>query len=226
MRTKNNLLILDTETVGDFAQPFVHDLGYIIIDKDFNNLCERRFLISQAHNTSWALNSEFYNTKKNLYDIEKENGFPLTPWNEVIKTFESDIKKYKVKVLSAYNLAFDFRALNFTEHFLNNENEKIQKLFDKKSLLCIWNLACETILKDDEYYDYCIKNKFTSEKGNIKTNAETAYKYISNYLDFEEEHTALADVKIEKEILNYIIKNCHKRIKYGLAYGSWRKVQR
>ena len=226
MRTKNNLLILDTETVGDFAQPFVYDLGYIIIDKDFNNLCERRFLISQAHNTSWALNSEFYNTKKNLYDIEKENGFPLTPWNEVIKTFESDIKKYKVKVLSAYNLAFDFRALNFTEHFLNNESEKIQNLFDKKSLLCIWDLACETILKDDEYYDYCIKNKFISEKGNIKTNAETAYRYISNYLDFEEEHTALADVKIEKEILNYIIKNCHNRIKYGLAYGSWRKVQR
>lgn len=66
MRTKNNLLILDTETVGDFAQPFIHDLGYMIINKDFNNLCERRFLISQAHNTSWALKSEFYNTKKNL----------------------------------------------------------------------------------------------------------------------------------------------------------------
>ena len=75
MRVKNNILILDTETTGDFAQPFVHDLGYCIIDKDFNFLTQKRFLVKQARACKWALNySEFYRSKASLYDYEIENG--------------------------------------------------------------------------------------------------------------------------------------------------------
>lgn len=226
MRVKNNILILDTETTGDFAQPFVHDLGYCIIDKDFNILTKKRFLTKQARTCKWALNySEFYRSKANLYDIEIENGtVEIKAWNEIIKEFYNDIKKYHVGCLSAYNLAFDFRALNFTEHFLNNDSNFIASLFDKKRLLCIWNLACETILQDEKYKTFCESNDYITQAGNYLTNAETTYKYIIQKLDFQEEHTALSDVLIEKEILEHIITQERGKVKYGLAYNCWRKV--
>lgn len=226
MRVKNNILILDTETTGDFAQPFVHDLGYCIIDKDFNILTQKRFLTKQARACKWALNySEFYRSKASLYDSEIENGtVEIKAWNDIVKELYNDIKTYKVGCLSAYNLAFDFRALNFTEHFLNNDSNFIADLFDKKRLLCIWNLACETILQDKEYKEFCKSNGYITQAGNYLTNAETTYKYITNKLNFKEDHTALSDVLIEKEILEHIIKQEKGKVEYGLAYNCWKKV--
>lgn len=227
MRVKNNILILDTETTGDFAQPFVHDFGYCIIDKDFNILTQKRFLVKQARVCKWALNySEFYRSKSNLYDAEIDNGnVEIKEWNSIIKEFHQDIKKYKVGCISAYNLAFDYRALNFTEHFLNNDSNFIADFFDKKRLLCIWNLACETILQDKEYKEFCKEHGYITQADNYLTNAETTYKYITKNIDFEEVHTALSDVLIEKEILEYIIKNSKSKANYGLMYNCWRKVQ-
>ena len=46
---------------------------------------------------------------------------------------------------------------------------------------------------------------FISEKGNYLTNAESCYAYLTQNEDFEEEHTALADVEIEIEIRFHII---------------------
>ena len=97
-------------------------------------------------------------------------------------------------------------------------------MFDKKRLLCIWNLACETILQDKGYKEFCKNNGYITQAGNYLTNAETTYKYITKKLNFKEDHTALSDVLIEKEILEYIIKQEKGKVEYGLAYNCWKKV--
>ena len=75
MRLRKNIIVLDTETTGDFKQPLVHDIGYVIIDKDFHILKTVRYLVKNVRDCLWALNySEFYRSKSMLYDLEIENG--------------------------------------------------------------------------------------------------------------------------------------------------------
>lgn len=229
MRTQNNILIIDTETVGTFGSPIIHDIGYKIIDKDFNTLAERRHLIKELHevNPCMLYTSDFYQSKKHLYDEAKATkSVDIIPWKMAVKELMDDMRVYKVKVLSAYNMAFDYKALNATNNFFNFGDTKLMDTIDKKALLCIYNLACETILDTDDYREYATMKAFISDKGNYLTNAECCYRYLIDDPLFEEEHTALADVEIEKQILEYIIKNCSHKVQYGLWYNCWRKVQK
>lgn len=229
MKTQNNVMVLDTETVGSFGRPLIHDIGWKIVDKEFNTLQEVRYLVKEFHEEQqWVLNaSDFYRTKHSLYKkaiADKE--VELKPWKEIEKEMLNALRTYKVKVLSAYNLAFDYKALKYTNHFFNVENEKFMSVIDKKTFLCIWNLACDTILDTDDYRQYATMKNFISEKGNYLTNAESCYAYLIGNEDFEEEHTALADVQIEVEILKYIVTKCKGKVKYGLAYSCWQRVQK
>ena len=61
------------------------------------------------------------------------------------------------------------------------------------------------------YIEFCKGHGFMTEKGNVQTKAEVVYKYLTNNLDFEEEHTGLADVLIEYRILLTALK-AHKKI--------------
>lgn len=228
MRTQNNVLIQDTETVGTFARPLVHDWAWHIIDKDFNVLVQKRYLVEEFHKEqTWILaTSDFYGSKSELYDTAiEENSVAIAPWREIVKDYINDLKAYKVKVISAYNLAFDYKAINCTNEFFNKGDQKLTKLVDKKTLLCLWNLACDTVLDTDDYRNYADMHEFISAKGNYLTNAEACYAYLSGKDDFQEEHTALADVEIETEILKHIVQNCRGKVEYGLAYACWRKVQ-
>lgn len=70
--------------------------------------------------------------------------------------------------------------------------EKMYPLFD------VWNMACEVILNNDEYRNFCKENNYFSESGKYyKTSAEIAYRYAANSSDFIEAHTSLDDAEIE-----------------------------
>lgn len=229
MRTKNNVLVFDTETVGTFGKPLIHDWAWSIKDKLFNNLVSRRYLVAEFHeDQTWVLRaSEFYRTKHELYkEAIATEEVEVKTWNEIVKIFLDDLKTYGVKCLSAYNIAFDYKALKYTDRFFNRGSDKLMKAVDKRSLLCIWNLACDTILCDHPYHEFCEMKNFISDSGNYFTNAQSCYAYLTNNAEYEEEHTALADVEIEAEILKYILTNCKGNVEYGLAYNCWRKAQK
>ena len=228
MRTRNNVMILDTETVGDFGHPLVHDIGYVIIDRNFNVLKKARFLVKELHvHGQWILDtSDFYAGYKKDYAIARKHEM-IKRWNAIANEIKADIHTYKVTTISAYNLAFDYRAINYTEKMFGEG--KLTKILNQKSksLLCIYNLACETILQTAEYHQFAEENKFISEAGNIKTSAECAYRYITQNAEYIEKHTALADAEDEMEILRYIVENVrgHKDMQYGLHYNCWKKAQ-
>lgn len=229
MRTQNNIVVIDTETVGTFGSPIIHDFGYEIKTKDFKSLVARRFLVAELHQVNpFMLNaSDFYQSKKHLYDkVKADATIEIKSWKEIISIFLADLRTYGVKVISAYNIAFDYRAINATNQFFNNGDTKVMEKIDSKSLLCIYNLACETILDTDDYRKYATMKDFISDKGNYLSNAEACYAYLTDNADFEEEHTALADVRIEWQILEYIITNCSHKVKYGMFYNCWQKIQK
>lgn len=228
MRTQTNVLVMDTETVGSFGRPLVHDWAWQIVDRDFTVLKARRYLVKEFREQDWILkSSDFYRSKATLYDEAiANNSVEIKSWKEIVKIFLTDVRNYNVKVLSAYNLAFDYKAIKYTNLFFNGDDEKLMKVVDGKSLLCLWNLACDTILDTDDYREYATMKNFISEKGNYMTSAEKCYAYLIGAENFEEEHTALADVEIETDILKYIVTNCKGKVQYGLAYSCWQKVQK
>lgn len=89
----------------------------------------------------------------------------------------------------------------------------IEKIIQKEvNFLCIYGYTVETIMVEKEYIDSAIKNNWITEKGNIQTGAEFAYRFITKNNDFIESHTALDDAEIEVEIF----KECfHKNPKYN-----------
>ena len=57
------------------------------------------------------------------------------------------------------------------------------------------------------------------------TNAECAYRYITKNYEFEEQHTGLADVEIECQILAKCIAQKQKH-ESGIIAHPWRIVQK
>ena len=82
------------------------------------------------------------------------------------------------------------------------------KFYDKiYPMADLWGLACERIINIEEYKKFCLDNGFTSPSGQFfSTSAETVFAFLTKNKDYKEEHTALADVLIESEILYEILK--------------------
>ena len=226
-----NILVLDTETTLGFGSPLIYDFGYKIIDREGTTLKSVSTLIGEVFDTKALMNSAYYLEKVPMYQKMYENGeIGKTTFVKAFKQFINDMRHYKVELLCAYNIAFDIGALNNTLRMLDSvsyENKTLEKVINQKNkkVLCIWNLACETLLNTDEYREYADTHNFKSEKGNYKTSAEVAFRYIKDLPDFVEKHTALADVEIEIEILLTILNHYTGNMTYGLHYGSWKKIQ-
>ena len=62
-----------------------------------------------------------------------------------------------------------------------------------------------------------------TESGNYSTTAEALFKYIDKNIEFEEEHTALADTTIEAKILFECIR---RGCEYGKEYKIYKTIPR
>lgn len=77
----------------------------------------------------------------------------------------------------------------------------------KYPIVDLWGLACEKLININKYRNYCLQNNLlTTSAMYFKTSAETSFQYLMNQHDFIEEHTALSDALIEKEILTKALK--------------------
>jgi hypothetical protein len=65
------------------------------------------------------------------------------------------------------------------------------------------------------YRRYCEENGYICRNGQLKMTAEILYRFIKKDETFEEEHTGLADVLIEKDILAYCYRQ-HKKMRKKL----------
>jgi hypothetical protein len=203
MRTPRNIMILDTETIGTFGSPLVHDLGYVVLSKG-EIVCKKRFLVKELHvNGKWILDtSDFYQGYKKDYAKARKQEMVLN-FSEILKELWSDVRKHNVSCIGAYNLQFDIKAIKYSEEFFCHSQKTISKI-EKKKLLCLWNLACNTVGQTAQFVQWAYENDCISSKGNISTSAETMYRYITNDVAYVECHTALNNALDESEIFKYI----------------------
>jgi len=63
-------------------------------------------------------------------------------------------------------------------------------------------MARDTICKGTLYKQWCRENGYLTKNGQPQATAEVLYRYITGRKTFEESHTGLEDVMIEKEIFS------------------------
>lgn len=86
-------------------------------------------------------------------------------------------------------------------------------------------MATDAFLATKKYYNFAVENNYFSEKGNILTNAECAYNFITQDVTFSEVHIGIDDVNIETEILRYCLSR-HVKMDKTPKGGIWRKAQK
>lgn len=223
---KQFFMILDTETANTIEQPIPYDIGWAVCDRQGNIYEEKSFIVAEIFlDMKDLMQSAYYADKIPHYwdDIKSGKRKIKQFWN-IRKEFVNDLKKYDISKVGAYNMGFDKRALN---NLIRYTSKSWARWFFPYGIefFCIWNFACNTILNRSSYIKFAEKNNFISEKNNILTNAECAYKYITKNINFKEEHTGLEDVKIEIAIMAYCYKQ-HKKIINNINTSCWRLVQK
>lgn len=208
------IIILDTEST---MKQKVFDVGVVVANTHGKIIYKKAWIIKNNFTTQL-----FFEDKRTLYLNRLLNdNYPMsynTP-QEVIDDLTDIIVQYNIKEVYAYNASFDKRMIEQLANDFNLTNPMKDLKF-----ICLWYLSAQSFMQKKEFKDYCIKNKFTTEKNNYKTSAEVAYSFIKKLPQFSEEHTALEDCIVEYEI--YLeCKNYHIPIDKGLCSNPWIIVQ-
>lgn len=219
-------LVLDVETANYADDPLVYDLGFAVVDRHARVYAQRSLLVSEIFSDEEELmDTAYYSAKLPQYF----EGIGRGEW-EVVDFYTARkiicdlLKEWNITAVCAYNAHFDYSALNNTERWLTKSKYRWffpygTEIFD------IWHMACQVICTQRTYIRYCLDNGFASASGNIKTNAETVFGYISGNSEFDEAHTGLADVLIEAKIMAKCFDQ-HKAMDKKINRSCWRIPQK
>lgn len=225
-------LTLDTESTGLGRKALAFDVAYtiatrrdVILSRQFlirEILTDPRVMLGAMNNGEWRdmMGAKLFANYIPAIDSQE---YRLASWQDFTRTLRADMAAHGVDVFAAYNLPFDMRAIAQTqEHILG----KSKVLEYRPDLLCLWNFSASTVCQRPTYHKAAQQFGWISDAGNVRTNAEKVYAYLTGDFDFIETHTALDDALIETEILQRLLAN-KKPIPYNeLDHGAWRKAQR
>ena len=219
-KRKKYYLVLDVETTHTMEEPLIYDLGFVITDKQGNIYEKDSFVIEEIFDNKELMDSAYYKKKLPLYYKRLEDGYSTkVRFLKALQLMELQANKYNIDTVCAYNLAFDLRAIAFTSKRLLGSEVR----FNSYKRLDIWSLACEVLFSQKTYSSIAIEQKWYSERGNYRTNAEVAHSNITGDYDFEEEHTGLEDSIIEAQILARCLKQ-KKKYTRGIINRPWQLV--
>lgn len=215
-RRKHYFLVLDTETANSLENPLVYDMGWAIVDKYGNvykteSFVNREIFFEEAE----LMQNSYYAHKLPLYYKRIANGeTKVANWNTIRKTLWQDIADYNIKEVVAHNARFDYRSTSITQRWLTKSKYRYFLPYGIE----VWDtlkMARDVIGKMPTYRKWCEVNNYLCKNGSPRFTAEILYRFISGQEEFDEEHTGLSDVLIEKEILAYCYRQ-HKKMRKKL----------
>lgn len=211
-------IVLDTETTNSIDDPIVYDIGWAVVDADGNVYQTYSFVVADVFLDAELMASAYFAEKIPTYWEQIKSGErTLAKFSTIRKIFHDCAKAFDVTKFFAHNMRFDYRSTNLTQRFLTSS--KYRYFFPYGAEICDTLKMARQVLKDDVDYDnFCYDNQYLTKRGCKRYTAEIIYRFISKNLQFEEEHTGLADVLIEKEILTY----CFHKME-SVNYRLWDK---
>lgn len=216
---KNIYCTLDTETFGGASNPEgIYHLAGFIHDREGHVIASFNYLIAEHFD---KINTDEY-AKKNFgqYLRMVAEGVVTMVDTEAhaIQMVDALCSYYNVRYMMAYNSAFDFCKTACC------------KLIENREFIDIYLMTLQTITHLKKYAKFCRENGFRSTSGkSCATSAESVYAYLTDNADYEEEHTALEDSKIEMQIFLACLrthkaykKNVHQwECKEGKCFPKW-----
>lgn len=210
---------LDTETVGGAACPTgTYNLSGWIHYGNGEVLATFNYLVAEHFD---EIRYDDY-AKKNFHLYQKmiDNGeITVIDTEEMaLNAIKGVCNHYGVKYVMAYNSSFDF------------EKTICRELVKEIEFIDIYLMALQSITHLKKYAKFCRENGFrSSSKRSVATTAESVYAFITGNPNYEEEHTALEDSKIEMQIFlackkmhKKFTKNCHAwNCKENKCFPKW-----
>ena len=202
---RTRIMMIDTETTNDIDCPIVYDVGYQIFSLEEGILCERSFVNADVFCDAELMASAYFADKIPDYWQEIVSGQRiLKKWFNIKKQIAEDCQKYGVEIACAHNAAFDNRALNITQRYQTTSKYRYFLPFGVEW----WDtlkMARETLKQNEDYGTFCYENDYLTSRGCRRYTAEIIYKWLTGNTEFEEAHTGLEDVKIERQIFEYCL---------------------
>lgn len=197
------ILMIDTETTNDIECPIVYDVGYQIFTLANGILCEKSFVNADVFCDPELMASAYFADKIPAYwnDI-REGKRTLRKWYNIKRELAEDCKRWGVQIACAHNSAFDNRALNITQRYITTSKNRYFLPYGIEW----WDtlkMARQLLKNNNEYGEFCYNNEYLTSRGCRRYTAEIIYRWLSGSADFEEAHTGLEDVKIERQIFEY-----------------------
>lgn len=198
-------MVFDTETTNDIDCPIMYDFGFAIIDKNGNIYRKGSFVVADVFLDKELMESAFFAEKIPMYWEQIKRGErELKRLANIRRIVLDTMKEFNIKIVMAHNTRFDYRSTATTQRYMTNS--KYRYFFPCGTEF--WDtlkMAREIFSVDENYCAFCTENNFLTKKGKNKYTAEILYRYLTDDISFEESHTGLEDVMIEKEIFVHCI---------------------
>lgn len=208
---KNQIIILDTETCNiqnlEEVKPgnnLTYNIGWCaLVPSTGEVLTERSYVVQEIFFREYERMKSCYYAEKipKYYEGIASGEYKVASFFEIMNEISHYCEDNKVIAICAHNARFDVDALNTTAKWLTGLSS-VHALPN----LEIWDsmkMASSIFLPRPTYKRYCEENGFMTKHKppRARLTAEILFRFISGDNDFEEEHTALSDVRIEKEIV-------------------------
>lgn len=209
-------LDIDIEATGDIKKGeknYPYEIGLNVTDQDNKVLFKCSLMISDIFKDEIKMNSAFfknkipfYNNKMSVFCNDKDaHLYKSVNIKEALEILNAIIKKFNIKIISAYNVKFDYEGINYLYELRPSVKNTFAKLNDI-DIMKLFTMVLEQFPRTrKKFVEFCKENDFITESGNCIINAEVVYKFITKLLDFEEKHTGLEDLKIERKIRRWCI---------------------
>ena len=212
-KRKHYVLVLDTETANtiadengnlDMSNVLMYDCGWSVVDTHGGVYVERSYVNQDVFCEERELmQSAYYAKKIPMYCLQLQMGQRIMANTyEIRQSMLADMYEYGITEVVAHNARFDVNALNTILRYTTKS--KYRYWFPYGTVF--WDtmkMARDVIHPMPTYRQFCKDNNLLTKNGRLSTTAENLYRFIIGDIDFEESHTGLEDVQIEREIMFY-----------------------
>ena len=208
-------IVLDTETTNSLDDPIIYDVGFAVVDENGKIFEKHSYVVADVFLDCDLMSYAYFAEKIPQYWEDIKSGRrKLRRFSTIYFILRDVCEQYGVKKIFAHNARFDYLSLTTTQRYLTGS---------KYRFFLPWGVeVCDTlkmsreVLKNNaDYRSFCEKNGFVFGNNQLRFTAEVIYRFLTGNVDFEESHTGLEDVLIEKEILHYCL-NVNPNVKMKL----------
>lgn len=200
------IMMIDTETTNSLDDPVVYDVGFQVFDLEDNTYESCSMINTEVFNDPSLMSTAYYAEKIPRYMEQVLTGKSvMIPWKSIKTVVKDSIIRNDCKIVCAHNARFDCKSLNLTQRYITTSKWRYFLPYGVEW----WDtlrMAREVLKQDNNYRQFCLDNGYVTSRNVSKYTAEVIYRYISGENEFIESHTGLEDVKIEKEIFLYCLK--------------------